>query len=112
MGTTRVGEVMTPPLLRRLLKRLGDMEKDYAGEGEAPVSLLDCPPGVSCPAITVATHSDALLMVVDPTPFGFQDFALAYEAFRDTGVPARLRHQSGRHTWQRGRRRKSARLLP
>ena len=85
MGTTRVGEVMTPPLLRRLLKRLGDMEKDYAGEGEAPVSLLDCPPGVSCPAITVATHSDALLMVVDPTPFGFQDFTLAYEAFRDTG---------------------------
>lgn len=85
MGTTRVGEVMTPPLLRRLLKRLGDMEKDYAGEGEAPVSILDCPPGVSCPAITVATHSDALLMVVDPTPFGFQDFTLAYEAFRDTG---------------------------
>lgn len=85
MGTTRVGEVMTPPLLRRLLQRLGEMEKEYAGGGEAPVSLLDCPPGVSCPAITVATHSDALLMVVDPTPFGFQDFTLAYAAFRDTG---------------------------
>jgi len=85
MGTTRIGEVMTPPLLRRLLKRLGEMENGLAASGEAPVSLLDCPPGVSCPAVTVATHCDALLMVVDPSPFGFQDFTLAYEAFRNAG---------------------------
>lgn len=82
MGTTRVGEVMTPPLLRRLLKRLEGVEKENTRNGEVPVSLIDCPPGVSCPAITVASHSDALLMVADSTPFGFQDFTLAYEAFR------------------------------
>ena len=80
-GTTRVGEVMTPPVLRRLLAEL-----ETAVPGETDV-LLDSPPGVSCPAVTVVRKVDAVLLVADPTPFGFADFKIAREAFASLNVP-------------------------
>ena len=49
--------------------------------------LLDSPPGVSCPAMTVARDVDAVLLVADPTPFGFHDFRLAHQAYGPQGVP-------------------------
>lgn len=81
-GTTRVGEVMTPPLLRALIRRLGSMEKKAPAD-----AIIDCPPGVSCPAVTVARAADAILLVADPSPFGRHDFALAYAAFAALGKP-------------------------
>ena len=81
-GATRIGEVMTPPLIRALLSRLADVERDYRGGRDV---LLDSPPGVSCPVMTVVSRADAVLMVVDPSPFGRSDFALAYDAFSRTG---------------------------
>ncbi len=87
-GATRIGEVMTPPLLRALFKRLSSMEEAYAEEkGTRPDVLVDAPPGVSCPAVTVGSHVDALLMVVDSSPFGLHDFQLAHEAFGKLGKP-------------------------
>ena len=75
---TRVGEVMTPPVLRRLLETITALEKKCA-----PDVLIDAPPGVSCPAVTIANHVDVMVLVVDPTPFGFADFKLAFTAFKD-----------------------------
>ena len=81
-GATRVGEVMTPPLLRRLLACAGEMAQANArAQGAEPDLICDCPPGVSCPAVTAARHAQALVMVADPTPFGFHDFTLAWQAF-------------------------------
>ena len=48
-------------------------------------ALIDSPPGVSCPAVTVAREADLILLVVDPTPFGFHDFRLAHQAFLPIG---------------------------
>ena len=36
---------------------------------------------VSCPAVTVTRDVDLILLVADPTPFGFHDFRLAHQAF-------------------------------
>lgn len=83
-GRTRIGEVMTPPLLRRLLQKLTELEKSLP---DTPDVLLDSPPGVSCPAVTVAGKADALLMVIDPSPFGYHDFVLAHSAFSSLGLP-------------------------
>ncbi|MBO4300153.1 MAG: 4Fe-4S binding protein [Desulfovibrio sp.] len=80
-GTTRIGEVMTPPLLRRLLTELDDVDRDSKD------ILLDSPPGVSCPAVTVAKRVDAMLLVADPTPFGVADFRIAFEAFSSLHIP-------------------------
>ncbi len=81
-GTTRIGEVMTPPVLRVLLAELDGMD----GASGADV-LIDSPPGVSCPAVTVAQKVDAVLLVVDPTPFGFADFRIAWQAYSSLGKP-------------------------
>ncbi|MEI3479309.1 MAG: (4Fe-4S)-binding protein [Bilophila sp.] len=75
-GRTRIGEAMTPPLLRALGRRLEGMLTRPPAD-----VLLDSPPGVSCPAMTVARDADAVLFVADPTPFGFHDFRLAHQAY-------------------------------
>ncbi|MBR4423876.1 MAG: 4Fe-4S binding protein [Mailhella sp.] len=81
-GATRVGEVMTPPVLRSLLAAMD------AAPGDAGADvLLDSPPGVSCPAVTVARAADAMLLVMDPTPFGIADFRIACQAFSSLGIP-------------------------
>jgi MinD superfamily P-loop ATPase len=82
MGRTRIGESMTPPLLRQEHKALDAML------AEAPAdALLDSPPGVSCPAVTVTRDADMILLVADPTPFGFHDFKLAHQAFKPLDKP-------------------------
>jgi len=75
-GRLRVGEAMSPPLMREVLKRL------FALLGRGPTdAIIDAPPGVSCPAVNAVMESDVILLVAEPTPFGFHDFVLAVEAF-------------------------------
>lgn len=85
MGRSRVGEAMTPPLLRALSARL-DSLLPSAGQA-APDAIVDGPPGVSCPTITIARKADAVLLVAEPTPFGIHDFRLARAALEPLGVP-------------------------
>ena len=81
MGRTRIGEAMTPPLLRELLTTLDTMLTENNED-----ALLDSPPGVSCPAMTVAGRADMVVLVAEPTPFGFHDFKLAHAAFSRSGA--------------------------
>lgn len=82
MGKTRVGEAMTPPLLRAQERKLTALLREDAAD-----VLMDAPPGVSCPAMTAAHGADAVLLVAEPTPFGFYDFKLAQAAFAQLGLP-------------------------
>ena len=82
MGRTRVGEAMTPPLLRAQERKLADLLRAHPAD-----VLMDAPPGVSCPAMTAARGADAVLLVAEPTPFGFYDFKLAHAAFAQLGRP-------------------------
>lgn len=82
MGRTRVGEAMTPPLLRAQERKLAALLAGHAVD-----VLMDAPPGVSCPAMTAARGADAVLLVAEPTPFGFYDFKLAHAAFVQLGRP-------------------------
>jgi len=81
-GRLRVGESMSPPLQRAVKRHLERILKERGGD-----AILDCPPGVSCPALQAVRGSDVLLLVCEPTPFGFHDFALALEAFAPLGRP-------------------------
>lgn len=81
-GRSRVGEAMTPPLIRSLLRRAST----HARRARADL-LIDGPPGVSCPVMTAAASADALVLVIDPTPFGVHDFKLALRAFERLGKP-------------------------
>lgn len=81
-GTLRIGEAMSPPLMRQVKEHLRNMVAATPRD-----VLIDAPPGVSCPALNAVMDSDLVLLVTEPTPFGFYDFQLAYEAFRPLGKP-------------------------
>ncbi|SDB37616.1 MinD superfamily P-loop ATPase, contains an inserted ferredoxin domain [Desulfonatronum thiosulfatophilum] len=78
MGRLRVGEAMSPPLMRQVKQRL-------MSEGDAGDVLIDAPPGVSCPAVNAVMDADCIVLVTEPTPFGLHDFKLAVEAFTPLG---------------------------
>lgn len=75
-GCMRVGEVMAPPLI--------DKVRDY--ENETPVTIIDAPPGTSCPVIAAMRKTDFVLLVTEPTPFGLHDLKLAVETVRTLGL--------------------------
>ena len=84
-GRLRVGEAMSPPLIRAVLDRLRAL-RAASGQPE-PDALLDAPPGVSCPATAAVGEADGIILVAEPTPFGIHDFRLAVEAFTPLGKP-------------------------
>ena len=75
-GQLRIGEAMTPPLLRAAKKHITAMIQQQNCD-----VLIDAPPGVSCPAVNAVAGSDVIVLVTEPTPFGLHDLALAVEAF-------------------------------
>ena len=81
-GRLRIGEAMSPPLMRQVKLRLEQMLLAQGGD-----AIIDAPPGVSCPAVNAVIDSDVILLVTEPTPFGFYDFQLAWEAFAPLGKP-------------------------
>lgn len=82
MGRLRIGEAMSPPLMREAKKILTEM----TGSSGMDV-IIDAPPGVSCPAVNAVMDSDLILLVSEPTPFGFYDMKLAHQAFSQLNKP-------------------------
>ena len=81
-GRRRVGEAMSPPLMRQVRRRMRERAR-----AEGLDVLIDAPPGVSCPALSAVQDADLILLVTEPTPFGLHDFRLAVQAFRPLGRP-------------------------
>jgi MinD superfamily P-loop ATPase len=79
-GRLRVGEAMSPPLIRRV--------REYTRPGV--LTIIDAPPGTSCPVIASMKGADFVLMVTEPTPFGLHDLKLAVGAARILGIPCGL----------------------
>jgi MinD superfamily P-loop ATPase len=76
-GRLRVGEAMATPLIRAV-------KKEIPKKG---ISILDCPPGTSCPVIESMKGSDYCLLVTEPTPFGLHDLKLAVSVARMLKIP-------------------------
>jgi MinD superfamily P-loop ATPase len=91
-GRLRVGEAMSPPLMRAVKSRMEAMF-----DTAAATVVIDAPPGVSCPAVSAVMDSDVVVMVTEPTPFGLYDLELAHEAFKTMALPmAVVINRSGR----------------
>jgi MinD superfamily P-loop ATPase len=82
MGQLRVGEAMSPPLMRAVKTRL----EDLITASPADV-IIDSPPGVSCPAVNSVMDADMIVLVTEPTPFGVYDMKLAHQAFAPMKKP-------------------------
>lgn len=76
-GRLNVGEAMSPPAIRAV----------KTASPEADLTILDCPPGTSCPAIESVRDSNLVLLVTEPTPFGLNDLKLAVEMVRALKLP-------------------------
>ena len=79
-GILRVGEAMSPPLIRKV--------REYTRPGT--LTIIDAPPGTSCPVIASMKGADFVLLVTEPTPFGLYDLKLAVEAVKILGIPCGL----------------------
>ena len=82
MGRSRVGEAMSPPLMRAVKAKLPAMLQTRPAD-----VIVDAPPGVSCPAVSAVMDADVIVLVTEPTPFGLYDLQLAHEAFLPLGRP-------------------------
>lgn len=79
-GRLRVGEAMSPPLIRQV--------RSYTLPDA--INIIDAPPGTSCPVIGAIKGVDFALMVTEPTPFGLYDLTLAVEAVKLLNIPCGL----------------------
>ena len=81
-GVLRVGEAMSPPLIRAVKGAFGDVGDD------GRITIVDAPPGTSCPVIEAVKGADLVVLVTEPTPFGLNDLGLAVEMTRVLELPS------------------------
>jgi MinD superfamily P-loop ATPase len=79
-GKLRVGEAMASPLIKKVLS--------FADP--AKLTIVDAPPGTSCPVIESMKKADFVLLVTEPTPFGLYDLKLAVGAVKILNIPCGL----------------------
>ena len=75
-GRLKVGEPMATPLIRAVKKTI-----DQDG-----ITIIDVPPGTSCPVIQSIHGSGFCLLVTEPTPFGLHDLKLAIELVKELKI--------------------------
>lgn len=75
-GVLDVGHPMAVPLIRRVKE-----EASPAG-----ISIVDCPPGTSCPMVASVRGCNYVILVTEPSPFGLHDLRLAVETLRGMGM--------------------------
>jgi len=75
-GRLGIGQVMVPPIIKKV--------RSYTDPDI--VTIIDAPPGTSCPVIAAMKRADFILLVTEPTPFGLHDLKLAVETVRILGI--------------------------
>ncbi len=81
MGELTVGEPMPTPIIRAVKQSV---------QNEKNLTIIDCPPGASCSVVTAIHDADFVLLVTEPTPFGWHDLKQMLGVIRETGTPAGL----------------------
>jgi len=76
-GRLAVGETASVRLIRELRRRARPHE----------MTILDAPPGTSCPVVAAIRGAHAAVLVAEPTPFGLHDLRLAVEMTRQLEIP-------------------------
>ncbi|MBN1435964.1 MAG: ATP-binding protein [Sedimentisphaerales bacterium] len=71
-GRLHIGQVMSPPLINAVKK----------AASKTDITIIDAPPGTSCPVIAAVKDTDFVILATEPTPFGLNDLKLAVEMIR------------------------------
>ncbi len=78
-GKMDIGQEMAVPLISKTKKYIESISSDNA------ITIMDSPPGTSCPVIETTKDADLVFLVTEPTPFGLHDLQLAVETMRKMG---------------------------
>jgi len=63
------------------------IKKAINASDDTTLTILDAPPGISCPFIATVVPSDFVVLVTEPTPFGLNDLMLSVETLEEIGKP-------------------------
>ncbi len=78
MGLLNIGEPSGVRIIRELKKYISD---DY------DVTIIDAPPGTSCPVVEVLQKVDFAVLVTESSPFGLHDLKLAISLVKEMEIP-------------------------
>lgn len=79
-GLLEIGNVATATVI--------EATKREAARQQAPLLLVDCPPGTTCAMVAAVKGSDCCLLVTEPSLFGIHDLKAALEVVARLGIPA------------------------
>lgn len=77
-GRLKIGSPMQTMLIKALKKAIPNT---------ADIVLFDAPPGTSCPVVETISDMDYVLLVAEPTLFGFHDFKLMVDLVHALNLP-------------------------
>jgi len=75
-GVLNIGEARAVPVITEVRRH----------EAEEGTTIIDAPPGTSCPVIAAVRKADHLLLVTEPTRFGLHDLRLTVEMAQELGL--------------------------
>ncbi|MBD3375371.1 P-loop NTPase [candidate division KSB1 bacterium] len=67
-GELAIGEAKAPPVIKEVKREI-----------HSKIVIIDAPPGTSCPVVEATQDADFVLLVTEPTPFGYNDLVMATE---------------------------------
>jgi len=76
-GELEVGEPMAVPVIKEVKKQIKNHK----------TTIIDSPPGTSCPVIESVYKSDYCILVSEPTPFGLHDLKITVQVLEDMKIP-------------------------
>ncbi len=76
-GMLEIGSSLAPPVIRAVKQQ----------RDKSILTLLDAPPGTSCPVVETLRGVDYVVLVTEPTPFGLNDLELAVDMVEEMGLP-------------------------
>ena len=74
---TEIGVYSPVPVIKKAIKQANS----------ETLTILDAPPGISCPFIATVEKADYVILVTEPTPFGLNDLKLSSETLDEIGKP-------------------------
>ena len=77
-GCLEVGSPMQTILIKKLKKSAVNCDS---------LTLLDAPPGTSCPVVETVSDVDFVILVTEPTPFGLNDLKITIEFLEEIKKP-------------------------
>lgn len=77
-GKLKIGSAMQTMVIRKMKPGINENNETI---------IFDAPPGTSCPVVATVSDADYILLVTEPTPFGFYDMKLMIDLLRKIEKP-------------------------